>query len=198
MVAVEFGHTSNPDKSGFASVQRLLNGYAEALGQAAKSPLPIYAAPGTSRFDSGATGLNDPCRGMLYVYGKGLYVICGSSAALFDDQGNATPVSGTIDGTSMVIMAANQRDNPQIGIVADNAYYVLDTGTNTISQPSISNLPAPNSVTFLDGYLVFSIPDGRIFHTALNDALTVNALSYATAASRSDGLRRIVTHRGAR
>ena len=197
MVAVEFGHTSNPDKSGFASVQRLLNGYAEALGQAAKSPLPIYAAPGTSRFDSGATGLNDPCRGMLYVYGKGLYVICGSSAALFDDQGNATPVSGTIDGTSMVIMAANQRDNPQIGIVADNAYYVLDTGTNTISQPSISNLPAPNSVTFLDGYLVFSIPDGRIFHTALNDALTVNALSYATAASRSDGLRRIVTHRGA-
>jgi hypothetical protein len=52
-------------------------------------------------------------------------------------------------------------------------------------------------VTFLDGYLVFSIPDGRIFHTALNDALTVNALSYATASSTADGLRRIVTHRGA-
>ena len=44
---------------------------------------------------------------------------------------------------------------------------------------------------------MFSIPDGRIFHTSLNDALTVNALSYATASSRSDGLRRIVTHRGA-
>ncbi len=197
MVAVEFGHTSNPDKSGFASVQRLLNGYPETLGQAAKSPLPVYGVPGTSRFDSGATGLNGPCRGMLYVYGKGLYVICGASAALFDDQGDTTPVSGTVAGTSMVIMAANQRNNPQIGIVAGNVYYVLDTGANTISQPSLSNLPAPNSVTFLDGYLVFSIPDGRIFHTALNDALTVNALSYATAASRSDGLRRIVTHRGA-
>jgi hypothetical protein len=47
MVAVEFGHTSNPDKSGFASVQRLLNGYPEALGQAAKSPLPVYGVPGT-------------------------------------------------------------------------------------------------------------------------------------------------------
>ena len=47
------------------------------------------------------------------------------------------------------------------------------------------------------GIFVFSIPDGRIFHTTLNDALTVNALSYATASSRSDGLRRIVTHRGA-
>ena len=197
MVAVEFGHTSNPDKSGFASAQRLLNGYSEELGQAAKSPLPIYGVPGTSRFDSGTLALNGPCRGMLYVYGKGLYAMFGTSAALFDDQGNATRVSGTIAGTSMVIMAANQQTNPQIGIVADSLYYVLDTGTNTISQTNISSLPAPNSVTFLDGYLVFSIPDGRIFHTALNDALTVNALSYATASSRSDGLRRIVTHRGA-
>ncbi|MGO9808320.1 MAG: hypothetical protein ACLPKH_16595 [Rhodomicrobium sp.] len=197
MVAVDFGHTSNPDKSGFGSNQRLLNGYPEALGQAAKSPLPIYAVPGTSRFDTGATGLNGPCRGMLYVFEKGLYVVGGTSAALFDDQGNATPVSGTIGGTSMVIMADNQRPNPQIGIVADGVYYVLDTGTNTITQPNISTLPAPNSITFLDGYLVFSITDGRIFQTNLNDALTVNALAYATASSQSDGLRRIITHRGA-
>jgi hypothetical protein len=197
MVAVDFGHTSNPDKTGFGSNQRLLNAYPEALGDAAKSPLPVYAVPGTSRFDAGATGLNGPCRGMLYVFGKGLYVIAGTAAALFDDQGNATPVSGTIGGSSMAIMAANQRPNPQIGIVADDVYYVLDTGTNAITEPNISTLPAPNSVTFLDGYLVFSIPDGRIFHTNLNDALTVNALAYGTASSRSDGLRRIVTHRGA-
>jgi hypothetical protein len=197
MVAVEFGHTSNPDKSGFASAQRLLNGYAEALGQTAKSPLPVYATPGTSRFDTGDSGLTGPCRGMLYVYGKGLYVVAGNSAALFDDNGAATAVTGSIPGTSMVIMAANQETAPKIGIVAEGVYSVLDTAANAISQPRISSLPAPNSVTFLDGYLVFSIPDGRIFHTALNDAATVNALSFATAASRSDGLRRIVTHRGA-
>jgi hypothetical protein len=197
MVAVDFGHTSNPDLSGFGSSQRLLNAYPEALGQAAKSPLPIYGVPGTSRFDTGATGFAGPCRGMLFVSGKGLYVVAGTAAALFDDQGNANPVSGSIGGGSMVIMAANQRPSPQIGIVADNVFYVLDTATNAVSQPNIAALPAPNSVTFLDGYLVFSISDGRIFHTALNDALTVNALSFATASSRPDGLRRIVTHRGA-
>jgi hypothetical protein len=197
MVAVDFGHTSNPDLSGFGSNQRLLNAYPEALGQAAKSPLPIYGVPGTSRFDTGVTGLNGPCRGMLFVSGKGLYVVAGTAAALFDDQGNATLVSGSIGGSTMVIMAANQRPSPQIGIVADNLYYVLDTAANTVSQPNIPSLPPPNSVTFLDGYLVFSIADGRIFHTALNDALTVNALSFATASSRPDGLRRIVTHRGA-
>jgi hypothetical protein len=197
MVAVEFGHTSNPDLSGFGSSQRLLNAYPEALGQAAKSPLPVYGVPGTSRFDSGSTGLNGQCRGMLYVSGKGLYVVAGNTAALFDDQGSATSVTGTVDGSAMVIMAANQRASPEIGIVADNVYYVLNTAANTISRPNISSLPAPGSVTFLDGYLIFSIPDGRIFHTALNDALTVNALSFATASSRSDGLRRIITHRGA-
>ncbi len=141
--------------------------------------------------------MNGPCRGMLYVYGKGLYVVGGTAAALFDDSGNATPVSGTIAGSSMVIMADNQQPNPQIGIVADSVYYVLDTGANTISQSAMSSLPAPNSVTFLDGYLVFSIDDGRIFQTNLNDALTVNALAYATASSRADGLRRVITHRGA-
>jgi hypothetical protein len=197
MVAVDFGHTSNPDLSGFGSNQRLLNAYPEALGQAAKSALPIYGVPGTQRFDTSVSGLNGPCRGMLFVTGKGLYVVAGTAAALFDDQGNATRVAGNIGGSSMVIMAANQRPGPQIGIVADNFYYVLDTAANTISQPGIPALPAPNSVTFLDGYLVFSIPDGRIFHTALNDALTINALSFATASSRPDGLRRIVTHRGA-
>jgi hypothetical protein len=197
MVALEFGHTSNPDKSGFASAQRLLNGYTEAQGQTAKSPLPVYATPGTSRFDKGVTGLTGPCRGMIYVYGKGLYVVAGNSAALFDDSGGATAVTGSIPGASMIIMAANQETQPKIGIVADGVYSVLDTATNAIAQPSIPALPAPNSVTFVDGYLVFSISDGRIFHTALNDATNVNALSFATAASRPDGLRRIVTHRGA-
>ncbi len=199
MVAIEFGHTSDPDKSGFASRQRLLNGYAEALGQTAKSPLPVYATPGTSRFDKGVSGLTGPCRGMLYVYGKGLYVVAGNSAALFDDNGDATAVTGSIPGASMVIMAANQQTPPKIGIVSvtEGVYSVLDTSTNAVTQPNISTLPTPNSVTFLDGYLVFSIPDGRIFQTNLNDALTVNALAFATASSRPDGLRRIVTHRGA-
>ncbi|ADP72507.1 hypothetical protein Rvan_3322 [Rhodomicrobium vannielii ATCC 17100] len=197
MVSVEFGHTSNKDKSGFVSNQRLLNGYAEAMGRAAKSSLPVYAVPGTSRFDQGETGLDGPCRGMLYVYGKGLYVVAGTRAALFDDAGNATDVTGEIAGSGMVIMAANQETDPKVGIIADSVYYALDTATNAIAAPAITTLPAPNSVTFVDGYLVFSIADGRIFHTALNDAETVNALSFATATSRSDGLRRIVTHRGA-
>ncbi|MGO9172005.1 MAG: hypothetical protein ACLP7P_08585 [Rhodomicrobium sp.] len=194
---IEFGHTSNPDKSGFASSQRLLNGYAEQIGKTAKSPLPVYATPGTTRWDIGTSGLSGPCRGMWYVYGKGLYVVCGSRCALFATDGTATLCTGTVPGADMVTMADNQNGTPQVAIVSEGYYSVLNTGTNTITQPNIANLPAPNSVCFVDGYLVFSIPDGRIFHTDLNDALTVNALAFAYVASRSGGFKRIVTFRGA-
>lgn len=196
-VQIEFGHTSNPDKSGFASSQRLLNGYAEQIGQTGKAALPVYAVPGTSRFDSGTTGLSGPCRGMLYVYDKGLYVVCGTGAALFAEDGTATACTGTVPGTSMLTMADNQNGTPQVGIVADGTYSVLDTGTNAISQPALETLPEPSSICFVDGYLVFSIPDGRLFHTNLNNALTVNALAYARVASRSGGFVRVVTFRGA-
>lgn len=194
---IDFGHTSNPDLSGFVSSQRLVNGYAEQAGQSGKSPLPVYATPGTSRFDSGTTGLSGPCRGMLYVYGKGLYVICGTACALFAEDGTATACTGTVPGDEPAFMSDNQNGTPQVAIVAGTTYSVLDTGTNAITQPALANLPAPNSVCFLDGYLVFSIPDGRFYHTNLNDALTVNALAYARVASRSGGFKRILTFRGA-
>ena len=135
MVAVDFGHTSNPDKTGFGSSQRLLNAYPEALGEAAKSPLPVYAVPGTSRFDTGATGLNGPCRGMLYVYGKGLYVIAGNAVALFDDRGNATPVSGAVGGNSMAVMAANQRPTRK------SASSPITSITSSIRAPTPSAAP---------------------------------------------------------
>jgi hypothetical protein len=194
---IEFGHTSNPDKSGFASSQRLLNGYSEQAGKTAKAPLIVYATPGTSQFDDGSSGLTAPCRGMQYVYGQGLYAVFGQTCVLFDTDGNATLCTGIVPSSGMVTMADNQHSPPQVAIVADGNYLVLDTGTNTITQPGLSTLPAPNSVCFVDGYLVFSIPDARIFHTNLNDALTVNALAFAYANSRSGGFQRIVTFRGA-
>ena len=197
MISVEFGHTSNPDQSGFASAQRLINGYAEAAGQTAKAPLPVYAVPGTVRFDAASNPLSGPCRGMLNVYGKGLYVIGGTQVALFAADGTATLCTGTVPGNDVASMAVNQNGTPQIGIVSNGTYSVLDTGANAITQPGLANLPSPNSVTFLDGYLVFSIPNGRMYHTDLNDALTVNALAYGTIASRAGQFQRVVTFRGA-
>jgi hypothetical protein len=198
MVSVDFGHTSIKDKSGSDSNQRLVNGYAEQVGQSAKSPLPVYSLPGTVRFDTGSTGLDGPCRGMMAVHGKGLYVLGGSKVCLFDDTGAPTPCTGVaVGGSDMAIMAANQHGNPELAIVANGTYYHVDTQTNVVSEPALAALPAPCGVAFLDGYLVFAIPDGRMFTTGINDALTVSALAYATAESKAAGLRGVWNHRGA-
>jgi hypothetical protein len=47
------------------------------------------------------------------------------------------------------------------------------------------SLPVPNSVCFQDGYLFFTVADGRIFATGIN-SLSMNALTFITAQSRSD------------
>lgn len=198
MVSIDFGRTSNPDRTGFASSQRLINGYAEQIGQAAKTPLPVYATPGTVRFDTGSPAASGPCRGMLVLPNAGLYVAAGNAVRRYDDAGTASAVTGTaLGGTGFVTLALNQNGSPQIGMVTSDGYYVLDTASDVLSKPEIANLPQPVSIAFMDGYFVFAIADGRIFHSAINDAFTVNALSFATAQSRSDGLRRIVSHRGA-
>jgi hypothetical protein len=46
-------------------------------------------------------------------------------------------------------------------------------------------LPQPNSVCFQDGYFFFTIADGRVFASGINQ-LTQNSLTYITAQSRSD------------
>jgi len=57
------------------------------------------------------------------------------------------------------------------------------------------DLPAVNSVDFLDGYLVFTTGDGRAFATDLN-ATSVNALSFGKAEAKPGGLLRVVAWGG--
>jgi len=202
---IDFGHASNEGLSGFESSYRLLNGYTEKLGEGSKTPTPVYACPGTSRFDVNTPFTTGKCRGMLYVGGVGLVVVCGNSVAIFDANGNGSAVNGTVAGNDMVFMAENDANPPQIGIVCNQQYYVLQpaySGTsatlpppNTVTLQNNANLPAPNSIAAVDGYLVFSIPNGQIFHTNLNDALTINALAFGSMAKAPYQARRVVNFR---
>lgn len=57
-------------------------------------------------------------------------------------------------------------------------------------------LPEPNSVAFQDGYFFFTIGDGRVFATGINN-LTVNALTQITVQAKADvQLLRVVAFSG--
>jgi hypothetical protein len=97
-------------------------------------------------------------------------------------------VSGTLDGTKPVTWAQNNKaPTPDLVVVTENDVYNVTTGA--VTPLGQANLPTPNSVTMLDGFLLFTISDGRVFASALND-VTVDALSFTTCQADPDGLLR--------
>jgi hypothetical protein len=140
---------------------------------------------------TGKTGI----RGMLDVNGV-LYVVFTGSVITINQALTITTLTGNVDGADPVTLARNNRvtggaSTPDIVAVrSSGGAYVLTS--SAVSNYPDADLPSTvNSVAFLDGFFLFSIPDGRLFASDLNTT-AVNALSFATAEARADGLRRVI------
>ena len=139
---------------------------------------------------TGKTGI----RGLLDVNGV-LYVVYTGSVVTVSGT-TVTTLTGSIPGSDGVTIARNNKvtggvSTPDIVAVRESGgAYVLTS--STVSAYPDADLPSTvNSVTFLEGFFLFSVPDGRVFASELNST-AINALSFATAEARSDGLRRII------
>ncbi|MEK1931855.1 MAG: hypothetical protein AAAC47_19145, partial [Pararhizobium sp.] len=139
---------------------------------------------------TGKTGI----RGLIDINGV-LYVVFTGSVVTVSGT-TVTTLTGSIPGSDGVTLARNNKvtagaSTPDIVAVRESGgAYVLTS--STVSAYPDADLPSTvNSVTFLEGFFLFSIPDGRIFASDLNTT-AINALSFATAEARSDGLRRII------
>lgn len=133
-------------------------------------------------------------RGLLDVNGV-LYVVYTGSVVTVSGT-TVTTLTGSIPGSDGVTIARNNKvtggvSTPDIVAVRESGgAYVLTS--STVSAYPDADLPSTaNSVTFLEGFFLFSVPDGRVFASELNST-AINALSFATAEARADGLRRVV------
>lgn len=203
MVAIDFGYFTYRGRDSQAGDYRLVNGYVEPV-KGGKTDKIVVARPAIRRWDGASyAGVN---RGMVPVRNSGLYAVLGNELVRFID-GSSSASLGAIGGASsvglagglgLVTMAVNMRSNREIGVVTeDGFYYHYDTGSGTVTAYAGGNLPGVRSIDFLDRYFIFALEDGRIAHTDLDDAGDVNALAFAYAESRPDGLRRVMAHRGA-
>lgn len=170
---------------------RLLNCYAVTEGDRSY----VRRTAGLARLvATGKTGI----RGLLDVNGV-LYVVFTGSVVTVSGS-TVTTLTGSIPGSDPVTIARNNKvtggaSTPDVVAVRSaGGAYVL-TSSAVSSYPDADLPSTVNSVTFLSGFFVFSIPDGRIFASELNST-AVNALSFATAEARADGLYRVVV-RGA-
>ena len=181
-------------RSGQEANQRLINGYVETLGDdgEGKSKFVIYADPGLTLFNQDYAYAKTP-RGLILLDDNHLLGVLGFQVAKFGTDGTSTFLTN-LSGTDHVTMALNMNATPQVAIVTDGGAYYLLIGSS-LSVPTTS-FGAPNSVCYVKGYYVFTTSAGQIFHSAVDDGTSFNALSFDYANSDPDGLVRGVAHVG--
>lgn len=173
------GLRSNPARHGHAGAARLINCYAELIGDEGKAPWTIHACDG---FKSLATLGGGAIRAGLVLDEATAYVVAGRHLYRIDQAGAATLIGG-IPSSGPVSMARNRAAVPQIAIVAGGLYFGLQG--NVLTQLADPDLPPPVCVAQLNGYFSFLLQDGRHFASELDD-WDVTALSFAAAGYNPD------------
>lgn len=189
--------SSSPGASTQESAGRLINCYAEPLGQdieASKKLAPPKVvwrkSPGLSRFGTSAqTGF----RGQILV-GNVLYAAWSGKATRFSSLGVETAITGTLNGTEKVFFAINNKTTPDIVCVAPatGAFTVTSTNVTTFADTDVG---APNSVCFMDSFFIFTYGDGTLQASGQN-AVTIATTDKTTAQSKPGGLTRAVPFNG--
>ena len=183
---VPFPLSSFPGADSQESGGRLINCVAEPLGDADSKSAPAQVVwrrqPGLSVF--GRTSQSG-YRGGLIV-NQNSYEVWNNHVMTLASTGAVSDL-GTFPGSKFVSIARNQV-GPLPDVIAvdpDIGAYQLSGGGAPAPYNGGGVLPQPTSVGFQDGYFFFTIGDGRVFATN-NNSLTMNALTFATIASRAD------------
>lgn len=194
---VPFPVSSTPGLRAGEGEGRLINAWAEKSGET----VYIRRSAGLAT-TTGAMGRLGP-RGLAEVNGVVWAAYSdGRVVAWNPSNGDVLLIpSGFLFGFDGVTWARNNRvtgglSTPDLVGVSEAFGAFVVTASSVTAYASIdADLPQPNSVSFLDGFYVFTIPDGRIFASELNST-EVNALSFATAEAQPDGLLRGIAHGG--
>lgn len=189
MVAISWPYSTAPGLKPSEGAGRLINCYAEPMGEGARDSYVIHRVPGLSAFGtSSRTGY----RGGIVVAGV-LYAAFSTKLEKWSSSGGASTNVGTLNGTKRGFFAYNNAATP------DKVFVDPDGNIATFTAAAVTNsfdadLPASNSVTQLDGYFVFTTGSGQLWATGLN-ATTVDPLSFTTDQT-SGGLVRAITWAG--
>jgi hypothetical protein len=167
------------------SGERLINWYLQAWPSGGQSPGILAPCPGIARFK--LVGGGEVMA--MQEAGAFLFIAAGGRLWRMDSARNLVDV-GAIAVDPATRMAASSRD---LAVCAGGVIHVYRLATEAFSIPTRPAFGAASSVAFINGYCVASQRFGdRFAWSALDDALTWNALDFAQAESRPDQLRAMV------
>ncbi|MCJ2107850.1 hypothetical protein MKK70_21215 [Methylobacterium sp. E-041] len=190
MPAISWPTSSRPGLSNAEGAGRLINAFVEKLGDGARAPISVRRTPGLSRFVD--TALHGP-RGARLV-GSTVLAAYRDTLVRVSEDGSVANL-GALPGSKRVTIARNNR-TPSPDAVAVTEYGAYSLFPNMAPAPlSIpGNLPAPNSVCELFGFLFFTAGNGECYATGVNQK-TFSTLDYTYEQARPGGLLRGIPFR---
>jgi Phage stabilisation protein len=194
-VPVPFATNSYQSRSLPLSAQDCKNLFAEKAPADAKSQIVLFGTPGLTQFTTAGSG---PIR-LLYEMAGSLYAVSKDQLYSISSSGTATLI-GTLAGPERTDYRIDAADNgTQLVLVNSGTGWasVYNRSTNTLSAITDQDFPRASSVTYVDGYHVFTRPStGQFFISDLLEATAFDALDFATAEIYPDFLvRAFVDHR---
>jgi hypothetical protein len=188
LTAIILPTTTSPGGYSQESGGRLINIFAESLGETAGTRQVLRRVPGLSSF--GTTVAQTGFRGMQSI-GATLYSAWSGKVVTHSVAGGTeTVLAGTLAGTTPVFFARNNATTPDLVCVApgDGAYKIT---SSTVSNYPDADVLQPNSVCYSKGFFIFTYGDGTMRSSDVNST-NINALNYAAAESRPDTLYRAI------
>lgn len=179
---IDLGVQSAPGRYGPDGGARLINCFAEKTDEKSRLLYPIYPFEGFEQFAKLVGGGHT--RGMISLGTYG-YVVSGANIYKVDSGGQVTTI-GNFPGAGQVFMARNRKATPQVALCSEGQRYILES--DVLTSIADTDLPAANSVLQLGGRFVWTLADGRYFWSAIDEGTSYDALDYATAEARGDGL----------
>lgn len=117
-----------------------------------------------------------------------LYVVAGDVFYSVNSAGTETSLGTINTNVGNVSMASNRADPLEMAFVDGTDGWTYDT-TNGLRQITDSDFEAADTVTFQDGYFIFSVANSSKFRiSALDDGRTYAATDFADAEADSDNL----------
>lgn len=151
--------------------------------QGGKTATALYNTPGITLYTTAGSG---PCRGSL-VYNGIAYIVSGDE--FYSISGTTATLRGTLNTSAGPVSMAT---NGQQICIADGDAYVYTISSAAFAQITDPDFPGASTVTYMDGYGIFSQPNSQqFFITSLLDFTTVDALDFASAESQPDLLKRV-------
>lgn len=187
LIPLSLNKNSAPSRFQQGGDARLVNGFAEEIGQEGRVTFALYCADGLQGF-AALDGITTGIRAALEVDGA-LYVVAGTQLWKIQSNGNVTSLgSMSISATAAVYMERNRRSTPDITVVCDGVMYNYRT---SLAQVTDADLLAPLSLTVVDGILIIGTADNKWQAGEIDDATAWDALSFERADASPDPVVRV-------